>query len=88
MTTLERLKQLLFKQYAIDGAGIKTEAPIDSLGLDSLDMLDFFYAIEKEFNIKIPTENFNFHSIQDLVDLVERTVQEQNPQPPPNITLQ
>ncbi len=88
MTTLERLKQLLFKQYAIDGALIKTEAPFDSLGLDSLDVVDLFYAIEKEFNIKIPTENLKFNSIQDVVDLVERAVQEQSPPPPPNIAPQ
>jgi len=88
MTILERLKQLLFKQYAIDGALIKTEAPFESLGLDSLDIVDFFYAIEKEFDIKIPTQNLNLNSIQDVVDLVERTVQEQHPQPPSNITPQ
>lgn len=92
MTTLERLKDLLFKQYAIDGALIKTDTPFkslfESLGLDSLDIVDVFYSIEKEFNIKIPTQNLSLNSIQDLVDLVERTVQEQHPQPPPNITPQ
>jgi len=88
MTTPERLKDLLFKQYAIDGANIKMDAPIDSLGLDSLDIMDFIYAIETEFKIKIPTENLKLNSVQDLVDLVERTLQKQNPQQPPNIVPQ
>jgi acyl carrier protein len=87
-TILERLKTLLLDQYNIDVGSIKPEAPIESIGLDSLDMVDFFYAIEQEFKIKLPTPNLNLKSIQDLVDLVERTVKEQTPQEPLNRTTE
>jgi len=50
--------------------------------------MHFIYANEKEFKIKIPTENLKLNSVQDLVDLVERTLQKQNPQQPPNIVPQ
>jgi len=88
MSTQERLKTLLSKQYNIDAnfdtASIKAEDPIQSLGLDSLDMVDFFYAIEKEFKVKIPTKDLKLKSIQDLIDLVERAVKEQAPADPIN----
>jgi acyl carrier protein len=83
-TILERLKTLLLNEYNIDVGLIKTDAPIQSLGLDSLDMVDFFYAIEKEFKIKLPTQNLDLKSVQDLIALVERTVKEQTPGQPLN----
>ncbi len=84
MSIQERLATLLFQQYNIDPASVKMAAPIQSLGLDSLDIVDVFYGIEKEFKIKLPTQNLDLKSIQDLVDLVERTVKEPSPQEPGN----
>ena len=82
MSTQERLTTLLVNQYNIDPASINMEAPFHSLGLDSLDFVDVIYSIEKEFKIKLATQNLDVKSIQDLVDLVERTIKEQGPQEP------
>lgn len=84
MNVLDRLKALLLNQYNIDAGSVQTGAPIQSLGLDSLDMVDFFYSIEQEFKIKLPTENLQLKTVQDLLDLVERTVEAQKPTAPPN----
>jgi len=77
-TTLERLTQLFLAHfdYKIEQLGAATT--LQDLGLDSLDMIEFMFDIEKEFNIRIPDQEFMVRTIQDMVDTVDRFVSEQN----------
>ena len=78
-TTLERLTQLFlarFDDYKIEQVTATTT--LDNLGLDSLDIIDFMFDIENEFNIKIPDQEFRVRTIQDMVDAVDRFISEQN----------
>jgi len=54
---------------------------LDSLGLDSLDIIDFMFDIENAFNIRIPDQEFRVRTIQDMVDAVDQFISEQNIKP-------
>ncbi len=53
-----RVKTILHEKLGVDTASLVDTARFsDDLGLDSLDVLETFMAMEKEFNIKITDED-------------------------------
>ena len=77
-TTLERIKQLFLENFDLPEERLHPEATIESIGLDSLDKIEFLFALEKEFDIKIPDREVNLNSIQDMIDVIDRLVAEQH----------
>ena len=51
---------------------------LEKLGLDSLDIIEFMFDIENEFNIRIPDWEFKVTTIQDMVDALDRFISEQD----------
>ncbi len=48
---------------------------LDELGIDSLDVIDLFSAVESHFKIRIPNETINrINSLNDLAQAVEGMV--------------
>ena len=76
-TTLERLKQLFVAKFDFNIEELKPTMKLEYLGLDSLDMVEFMFDIENEFNIKIPDQEFKVTTIQDIIDAVDRFISEQ-----------
>lgn len=77
-TTLERLKQLFIAHFDYNIEKLTVTTTLESLGLDSLDLVDFMFDIEKEFNISIPDQEFKVRTIQDMVDALDRFISEQH----------
>jgi acyl carrier protein len=77
-TTLERLKQLFLAHYDYKVEQVTATTTLENLGLDSLDIIEFMFDIENEFNIRIPDQEFRARTIQDMVDAVDRFISEQN----------
>jgi acyl carrier protein len=77
-TTLERLKQLFVAHFDYNVEQVTATTTLESLGLDSLDLIEFLFDIENEFNIRIPDQEFRVRTIQDMVDAVDRFISEQN----------
>ncbi len=77
-TTLERLKQLFLAHFDYKIEQLTATTTLQDLGLDSLDIIEFMFDIEKEFNIRIPDQEFRVRTIQDMVDAVDRFILEQN----------
>ena len=78
MQTLERIKKIFLENFDFKGEALKPEMTTDSLGLDSLDKVDFLFALEQEFDIDIPDAQLTLNSIQDVVNIVERLTAEQH----------
>ncbi|WP_077341522.1 acyl carrier protein [Pseudocolwellia agarivorans] len=55
---------------------------LDSIGIDSLSLVEIIFDLEEAFDINIPSENeleqqgFNLSSLDDVVTLVESLVQQ------------
>ncbi len=79
MDTMDRLKKLFIDKIDIQEKFLKPEVTLDSLGLDSLDKVEFLFSLEEEFHVKIDDRAKTINTIQDVVDLVDTVVAEQRP---------
>ena len=77
-TTLERIKKLFLENLDLPEERLQPQATIESIGLDSLDKIEFLFALEKEFDVKIPDREVQLITIQDIVTVIERLVAEQH----------
>ena len=77
MTTLETLQALLAQQYKLDPGAIVPEATLETLGVDSLGLLELLFEIEDRFGIKVPTERPALQTIAEVAAYVDRLVAEQ-----------
>jgi len=70
MNLEEKVKAILIETIGVGlrKENIKTEATLESLGLDSLDQIEFIMAVEEEFNIII--EDSDYESWKTFGDVV------------------
>lgn len=54
--TFETLKSILIDQYQVADPVVRPEASLADLGLDSLTMMEFVFAAEDAFGLRIPEE--------------------------------
>lgn len=79
---LETVREILVKKYSLPRESIKPEATLDSLKLDSLDLVETLFEVEDEFHIRVPQDgsiNLKISTVQDIVDIVNRLVTQQAP---------
>jgi len=76
--TLERLQQLFIAHFDYKIEELAATTTLENLGLDSLDIIEFMFDIENEFDIRIPDRDFKVITIQDMVDAVDRYISEHN----------
>ena len=77
-TTFERLRQLFIARFDYKSEELTATTTLENLGLDSLDIIEFMFDIENEFNIRIPDREFKVTTIQDMVDALDRFISEQD----------
>jgi acyl carrier protein len=72
MSTLSTLQEILIRGYRLTPDQVVPEAKLDSLGIDSLDMLELFFKIEEQLNIKIWDEvPSTLRTVQDVVVYID-----------------
>jgi len=76
MSTSERLKKLFIENLELREDVLSPEVTLEGLGLDSLDKIEFMFAIEDEFKIKVPERDVKINTIQDLIDIIDKLVSE------------
>ncbi len=77
MDTMGRIKKLFIDKIDLKEESLKPEASLDSLGLDSLDKVEFLFSLEEEFQIKIDERSKTISTIQDVANLIDSLVAEQ-----------
>ena len=76
-STFDRLQALMQKKYSVEPERVTPEATLESLGLDSLDLIELLFEVEEEFNIRVPQDGgseLRTATVQDIVDSVDRLV--------------
>ena len=56
---LDEVATVLTKQFDVDAARVLPETTLQDLGLDSLSLMEFVFAIEDHFAIRIPEERLD-----------------------------
>ena len=67
MNTLSRIRELAAKEFSLDTEKLDPNAPLDTLGIDSLSFIEFMFKIEEEFGVSVSDEDLK--SIKTLSDL-------------------
>jgi acyl carrier protein len=83
LTPFERVQTVLAKKYSLPPETISPESTLESLGLDSLDLIELLFDVEDEFGIRIPQDGgsaLKTATIQDIIDSVQKLVPEAQPQ--------
>lgn len=78
-STLQILTKIIADKLEVEPATISAESTLEALGLDSLDTFDIIFSAEEIFDIKVPNDQVNISTLQDVVDLFDRLIKEQHP---------
>ncbi|MGV3741550.1 MAG: acyl carrier protein [Burkholderiaceae bacterium] len=71
MTTLNRLQKILMAHYPVQAELISRDAKLEQLDIDSLGLMELFFAIEDEFGISVPNDQRALRTVGDLVDYID-----------------
>ncbi|MEO8032962.1 MAG: phosphopantetheine-binding protein [Acidobacteriota bacterium] len=74
-TTFERFRDILTTKFHVPDDRIAPEAMLDTLGLDSLDMIEVLFEVEDVFEVQVPQDGANalkMATVQDIVDTIDR----------------
>jgi len=70
MTTLERLKAMLARDFSLDPGVLTPEATLEGLEIDSLRLIEIFFSIEEAFGITVTAEQAEIRArVRTLGDL-------------------
>lgn len=69
---LEQVKNIVAEGLGVDVADLTEETTFESLGADSLDLMDMVMSFEDEFSVEIDTEAIgDLKTIGDVVKYIE-----------------
>ena len=67
----EKLAKYASKQLELDVTEITPDSTFESLGIDSLDVVEMIMDLESELGIELEMEDQKIETFQDLADFVE-----------------
>ena len=67
----EKLASYAAKQLEIDVADISPDSTFESLGIDSLDIVEMIMDLESELGIELEMEDERITTFQELADFIE-----------------
>ena len=76
-TTFERLSAILMKDYKFQPDRLTVDAPLESLGIDSLGTVELLWNIEDAFQIKLPADPVELPTLGDVVRYVDELIAKQ-----------
>ncbi|HEV7918871.1 MAG TPA: acyl carrier protein [Solirubrobacterales bacterium] len=67
---LEKIKEIVPK-FGVDPEAVTTEATLEDLDMDSLDVVEIMQAIEDDFGIRVPDEDLeDLATMGDAIDAI------------------
>ena len=74
-TAFEKVQKILTTKFSVPPELITPEATLESLKLDSLDLIEVLFEVEEEFNIRVPQDGataIRTATVQDIIDNIEK----------------
>jgi acyl carrier protein len=72
MSTLETLQAILIKEFELRSEQLAPTAALDTLGIDSLDMLELMFKIEDRYGVKIRDDTpTDLKTVGDVVSYID-----------------
>ena len=57
--TFDAIRVVLIEQFRVDAGSIGPQVALDQLGLDSLALMEFVFAVEDRFDVRIPEDRLD-----------------------------
>ena len=73
--TFDFIRQTLIEKFEVDAELISHEATLETLGLDSLTMVELLFEVSEKYDIEIPTDKMDFTTLGEAVALIDETLQ-------------
>ena len=67
----------MVEQFDLKLEDLSPESQLDSLGLDSLSVIEFMFNLEDELKIKLTDERVELKTVGDVAKIVDRIIAEQ-----------
>ncbi|HEV7814450.1 MAG TPA: phosphopantetheine-binding protein [Janthinobacterium sp.] len=74
MSTFSTVAKLMAERLEIDVARIQPDSELESLGADSLTLIELVFDLEDQFGISLGDERPTLVVVQDIVDTIDRFV--------------
>ena len=85
MSIQTRVIAIIAEQAVLEPADVTMDSTLDSLGIDSLGLVESIFAIEEAFDVSVPfnanepsATDFDISTVASIVAGVERLVKEQS----------
>ena len=77
-STFDAVSAVLVEQFHVDAGAIGPQVALDQLGLDSLALMEFVFAVEDRFDVRIPEERLDPRqagvTLERLADLLDEAI--------------
>ena len=70
----EKLVSYAAKQLELDPAEITPDSTFESLGIDSLDIVEMIMDLETELGVELEMEDQNISTFRELADFIESKI--------------
>ena len=67
----EKLKSYAARQLELDASEITPDSTFESLGIDSLDVVEMIMDLESELGVELDLEDQQITTFQELADFIE-----------------
>jgi acyl carrier protein len=74
MSTLEIIQNMMVKQFDLKLEDLTPDAKLQSLGIDSLSVIEFMFNLEDELKIKVTEDRFELNTVQDIATAVDHLI--------------
>ena len=72
MDIFAKVKELVLERFSLEEDDVSPETTFESVGADSLDIVELIMEIEAEFNIEIPDEEIKkMSTVGDMVEYLK-----------------
>jgi acyl carrier protein len=77
-STFDAVATVLVDKFHVDAGKVQPEATLESLGLDSLALMEFVFAVEDRFDVRIPEDRLDPRqagvTLEQLANLLDEAV--------------
>ena len=67
----EKLKSYAARQLELDASDITPDSTFESLGIDSLDVVEMIMDLESELGVELELEDQKITTLQELADFID-----------------
>ncbi len=80
----DEIAEVLKERFEVDAARVRPDATLESLGLDSLALMEFVFAVEDQFSVRVPEEKLDPRQAGVTLAQLAGLLEEELAVPPPS----